>query len=184
MKRLLPLLLLLASCASHHAAPPVASAPITAPADSAVVVPPRTTLDKVLGRPAATPYVVPAKAITRIGKKSNVYYGPTTVSTVGKKAVAAVGDEATASQVEKAKAPIAFEGDATDNTKAGQRGGAAATAPNATASATTIKPPTPWLKYGLWVVGLGGAYWLLLGGGGTLLLALWRRNKPTDTPTA
>ena len=38
---------------------------------------------------------------------------------------------------------------ATDNTKAGQKGGAAATAPNATASATTEKDGLPWWVFAL-----------------------------------
>ncbi|MBG8552368.1 hypothetical protein [Hymenobacter guriensis] len=69
----------------------------------------------------------------------------------------------------------------TDNTKAGQRGGAAATAPNATATATTIKPPTPWLKYALWLAGAGAGYWLLFGGGWAVVAARLRRKKPTQT---
>jgi hypothetical protein len=193
MKRLLyhlPLLLLCA-CASHRPkpAPTVASEPV-APSvvrpDSTVVTPHRTLLDKVLNRPAVSDIHVgnmPAK----IGKKAtvNVYYGPATISTVGKKATAATAAGATATAIGKAKGPTAI-GDsatATDNTKAGQRGGAAATAQGATATATTIKPPIPWLKYALCLGGLGVAYWLLLGGGGTLLLALWRKNKKSDTPT-
>lgn len=46
---------------------------------------------------------------------------------------------------------------ATNNTKAGQRGGAAATAPGATATATTKKGP-PWWVYALIAV-LGAVGW-------------------------
>lgn len=154
------------------------------PADSVKVTPVRWLIDKVRGitRPTKT---YPHATIQSIGKKSTVsiYQAPTTVSTttVGKKGTGAAGPAATATTVSKPDAPVSTdEGNATDNTKAGQRGGAAATAPDAIATATTIKPPTPWLKYGLWAAGALGVYWLLLGGGGALLLALVRRNKSTN----
>lgn len=153
--------------------------------DSVVVTPHRSLLDKVLRRePQADTYV--GQSTIKAGKKStiNAYYAPATVTstTTGKKGQSTTGDGATSTKVEKPNGPTATgAGDAVDNTKAGQRGGAAATAPGATATATTIKPPTPWLKYGLWLAGFGGAYWLLFGGGGALLLALVRRNKSTDT---
>jgi hypothetical protein len=150
--------------------------------DSATVTPHRSLLDKVLGRPAPSPRPLPlGGGGVKVGKKStvNIYHGPATVTnnTAGKNAAAGAG--ATAGG--KADGPVAGTGaTATDNTKAGQRGGAAATAPGATATATTIKPPTPWLKYGLWLAGGLGAYWLLFGGGGAVLLALFRRNKSTS----
>lgn len=113
-------------------------------------------------------------------KGCNIYYAPATVTTNTAAKNATAGTGATGGG--KADGPVAGMGaTATDNTKAGQRGGAAATAPNATATATTIKPPAPWLKYGLWAAGALGLYWVLFGGGGALLLALFRRNKPTDT---
>jgi len=75
----------------------------------------------------------------------NLVAGNQTNAVVGKKATAAVGDGASATAVAKASAPVATSaGDATDNTKVGQRGGAAATAPNATATATTEKAGFPW----------------------------------------
>lgn len=152
--------------------------------DSIVVAPHRSLLDKVFGR-KPKPYVAD-NHVGNIGKKSTVsiYYGPATVSTttVGKKATAATAEGATATAIGKAKGPTAIGDSATaqDFTKQGQRGGAAASGAGATATATTIKPPTPWLKYGLWALGAVGGYWLLFGGGGAVLLALWRRNKSTS----
>ncbi|RFP63479.1 hypothetical protein D0N36_19255 [Hymenobacter lapidiphilus] len=69
----------------------------------------------------------------------------------------ATGTEATAVDAGKAKAPVqtGTGNDATDNTKAGQRGGAAATAPNSSATNSTKKGGTPWWVFAL-VLGLGG----------------------------
>jgi hypothetical protein len=48
-----------------------------------------------------------------------------------------------------------------DNRKAGQKGGAAATAPSATASATTTKAPLPWWVFVmLSVLSIAGWEWL------------------------
>lgn len=152
--------------------------------DSVVVKPRRTVLDKILGR-TPKPYVSD-NHVGNIGKKStvNIYHGPATVTTttVGKKATAATAEGATATSIGKAKGPTAIgdSASAIDNTKAGQRGGAAATGDGSHAEATTVKPPTPWLKYALWASGLGFTAWVLFGGGGAILLALWRKNKPTQ----
>lgn len=200
--------LLLGSCARHKPSPAPHSDPIGVilppgdteftrinsdnPAENGpsrrpekvVVQPHRTVLDKLLGRTPKS--YVSDNHVGNIGKKStvSVYYGPATVATttVGKKATAATGEGATATAIDKAKGPTAI-GDsatATDNTKAGQRGGAAAIGAGSTATATTVKPPTPWLKYALWASGLGFTAWVLFGGGGAILLALWRKNKPTE----
>lgn len=127
--------------------------------DSIVVEPHRTLLDKLLGR-KPEPYTVGAAPV-RVGKKStvNIFHAPATVTTttLGKKATGAVGAGATATTIGKAKGPTAV-GDsaiATDNTKAGQRGGAAATAPHATATTTTQKSSWPWWAYVL-LIGAGG----------------------------
>jgi hypothetical protein len=128
--------------------PAYTPAMLTQRPDSVIVQRALSFIDKVLGR-TPEPFkgaVTPA----RIGKKSTVsiYYGPATVTTttVGKKATAATAEGAVATTVGKVKAPTAI-GDsatATDNTKAGQRGGAAATAPGAIATATTEKTGWPW----------------------------------------
>jgi len=121
--------------------------------DSVVVQPHRSLLDKALGRKAKREFhALP----TSIGKKStvSVYYGPTTVTTntAGKKAAAGAG----ATTLTKPDAPVATAaGDAVDNTKAGQRGGAAATGAGATATATTQKAGWPWWLYVL-LAGLVG----------------------------
>jgi hypothetical protein len=147
--------------------------------DSVVVAPHRSVLDKLLGR---TPASKAASSLpVKVGKKSTVsiYYGPATVSTttVGKKATAATAEGAVAIATEKKAGPVVLaDSGATVQVAASQKGPAAAAGRDATA--TTIKPPTPWLKYGLWLVGIGTGYWLLFGGGGAVLLALWRRNKP------
>jgi hypothetical protein len=201
--------LLLGSCAGRKPAPPAqksepigAAAPATDkefvrinsgnPAENGpsrpgvVVQPSRTILDKLMGR-TPKPQYYPAGTPVTTGKKATVtiYNAPATVTTttVGKKATAATGEGATATAIDKAKGPTAI-GDsatATDNTKAGQRGGGAAIGAGSTATATTVKPPKPWLKYALWASGLGFTAWVVFGGGGALLLALWRKNKPTDT---
>lgn len=162
-----------------------------------LVQPPRNLLDKITGRTPPAQYYPPGTPVFVKGNKNtltvNNVTGGQSNNTAGKNAVAgtgATGGKAdgpvagtggTATAIEKAKAPVGTgTGDVTDNTKQGQRGGAAASAPGATATATTIKPPTPLLKYGLWSLGALGGYWLLFGGGGALLLALWRKNKPTE----
>jgi hypothetical protein len=75
------------------------------------------------------------------------------------------GNAATSIDAKKAEAPIQTgKGNtATDNTKAGQKGGAAATAPNATATATTEKESwvSAVLPYALGLGGLGLLYSLL-----------------------
>lgn len=55
----------------------------------------------------------------------------------------------------------------TDNTKAGQRGGAAATAPGAVATATTERPGFPWVPVAIGAV-------LIIGGG----LYVFRKSIP------
>jgi hypothetical protein len=167
----LALALGLASCARHRTAPAPVAEPVhasTTRPDSAVVTPRRTVLDKVLGR-EPKPYTVKSTALN-VGKKSTVavYYGPATVTTttVGKKATAATAEGAIATTVGKVKAPTAI-GDsatATDNTKAGQRGGAAAIGKDASATATTQKSGWPW-----WL------YVLLVGGGGLLVYRGYKR---------
>jgi hypothetical protein len=108
----------------------------------------------------------------------NTVAGNQANNTAGKNAAAGDG----ASTVVKPDAPVATNGATSqDFTKQGQRGGAAASGPGSTATATTIKPPTPWLKYGLWLAGAGLAYWVILGGGGAVLLALVRRKSSNDT---
>ncbi|MBG8553074.1 hypothetical protein [Hymenobacter guriensis] len=77
----------------------------------------------------------------------------------------ATGTDATAVEAKKAQAPVqAGTGNnqqATDNTKAGQRGGAAATAPGASAEASSKPGGVPWWVFVL-VAGAGGAggWWL------------------------
>jgi hypothetical protein len=128
--------------------PAYTPATLTQRPDSVIVQHSPSFIDKVLGR-TPEPFKV-AVTPARIGKKStvNIYYGPATVITtrVGKKATAATAEGVKATTVGKVKAPTAI-GDsatATDNTKAGQRGGAAATAPGAIATATTEKTGWPW----------------------------------------
>jgi hypothetical protein len=77
----------------------------------------------------------------------NLVAGNQTVA--GKKAQVAAGDGATASVIEKKAGPAQVASDSstltyTDNTKAGQRGGAAATGQGATATATTEKAGFPY----------------------------------------
>lgn len=108
--------------------------------------------------------------------------GPATVTTttVGKKATAATAEGAVAVAAEKKAGPVVLaDSGAVVQVAASHKGPAAAAGRDATA--TTIKPPTPWLKYGLWAAGALAGYWLIFGGGGALVLALFRRNKSTDT---
>jgi hypothetical protein len=169
-----------------HTKPPIAIAlpPIAAPDSLPYVAVARkpTFIDKLLKRTPKTTYY-PGTMPVRAGKKSviNIYHGTATVTTttVGKKATAATAAGATATSVEKIKAPTAI-GDstsATDNTKAGQKGGAAAIGKDASATATTIKPPTPWLKYGLWAAGALGGYWLVFGGGALWVAGVFKRKN-------
>lgn len=197
--------LALSSCAGRkqHGPPASHSEPIAA--DTArpgvVVQPPRTILDKLTGRTPAPVYYPPGTPVVVKGKKNTLTINHVAgnqsnqSNTAGKNAAAGTGATAggkadgpvagaggTLTNIEKPKAPTntGANGVAQDFTKQGQRGGAAASGPGAIATATTIKPPTPWLKYGLWALGALGGYWILFGGGGAVLLALWRRNKPTE----
>lgn len=148
-----------------------------------VVQPPRTILDKLTGRTPPPVYYPPGTPIVVKGKKNtltvNHVAGDQDNNTAGKNAVAGTGatgggkaDGPVAgtggqlTNIEKPSAPVntGTGGTATDNTKAGQRGGAAATAPNATATATTQKSGWPWW---LWVV--------LVGGGGFLIYRGYKR---------
>jgi len=96
------------------------------------------------------PKAAPTPTVASVPRKCkgctfNLVAGNQTNTTAAKKSTVAAGDGASATTVAKASAPVATSsGDATDNTKAGQRGGAAATAPNATATATTEKAGFPW----------------------------------------
>jgi hypothetical protein len=120
--------------------------------DSVTVSRPPTFLDKVLHRTPKPWKVAPVVAHQpiNIGKRSNVsvYYGTANVNnnTVGKKGTGAAGEGAVATVVEKPKAPTntGAGGTVTDNAKQGQRGGAAASAPGATATATTEKAGFPY----------------------------------------
>lgn len=60
-----------------------------------------------------------------------------------------------------------------NNQKAGQRGGAAATAPNATATATTKKAGVPWWVF-LLVAGVGAGVWEYVSHQGLLAWLPWR----------
>jgi hypothetical protein len=69
----------------------------------------------------------------------------------------ATGTGSVATTVTKPRGPVATgAGSATDNTKAGQRGGAAATAPDAVATATTASGLSYWW---LLAVAAGLVYW-------------------------
>jgi len=155
--------LLLASCAHPNTPPPPHSEPIGADsltsADSLASQPIELKLhaadsgytpQQVVRRrlfgllpPKAAPTAgVPRKCK---GCTFNLVAGNQTNTTAAKKSTVAAGDGASATTVAKASAPVATSsGDATDNTKAGQRGGAAATAPNSKATATTEKAGFPW----------------------------------------
>ncbi|RPD44838.1 hypothetical protein DNI29_19205 [Hymenobacter sediminis] len=90
-----------------------------------------------------------------------------TTATAEKPDAMATGADATAVEAEKPKAPVQVgtgnQNQVTDNTKAGQKGGAAATAEGAQASVSTEKGGTPWWVYSL-VAGLGAAGdWVLRG---------------------
>jgi hypothetical protein len=146
-----------------HTKPPVdiALPPIAAPDSLPFVAVTRkaTILDKLLKRTPKTTYY-PGFMPVKAGKKStvNIYNAPATVTntSVGKKATAATAEGATVTKIDKVKAPTAI-GDsatATDNSKAGQRGGAAAIGAGSTATATTQKGSWPWWA---WLLALGGS---------------------------
>lgn len=116
--------------------------------DSVVVEPHRTLLGKLLGRKPAR-YISGAD-VGNIGKKSavSIYYGSATVTntSAAKKSQVAAGPDAVLTNIEKPKAPTATgSGAAQDFTKQGQRGGAAASGADATATATTSKGFPWWL---------------------------------------
>ncbi|GGG34332.1 hypothetical protein [Hymenobacter glacieicola] len=100
-----------------------------------------------------------------------------TTATAQEPEAVVAGPGATVVDAEKPTAPVQLgQGNqATDNTKAGSRGGAAATAPAAVATTTTTKenwlrPLLPWaagvvvlaLLYSLLPLGLNGSGWLLV----------------------
>ncbi len=96
-----------------------------------VVVPHRSLVDKVIGRPAAPAYAA-AVLPRRIGKKATItiYNGPATVTNAGKKATLATD----ATVIGKAKAPVATgAGDVTD-----QAGASAASAIKGNGNAPTV----------------------------------------------
>lgn len=212
MKLYAAALLLLASCAHPNQPPPPHAEPIDSVLidttrsaggevlDSVVVVPHRSLLDKVLGR-TSVPVTYTSGQRIKAGKKSNITINQVrgtqtnTTNTAGKNAAAGTGATggkaggpvagagADLTSITKPSAPVATAaGVATDNTKQGQRGGAAATGAGASATATTEKKTlAAYLVPALGVAaGFGALYWLLLGGGGSLLLALRRRTKSTD----
>lgn len=118
-----------------------------------LVVPSRTLADKVLHRPAAPAYRLPAATPTRIGKKATIYYGPVTI--IGKKATAAIGDAAKVNVAGK-KANLATDSatqQVATNAVAGRNN-------TATQTATTVKPKD-WkaLLVGPlgWVLGIAAA---------------------------
>jgi hypothetical protein len=169
--------LALASCATHkHLTQPLAPAslPTSGGRDEAarpngvIVAREPSALDKLLGRTPKPWVVQPIVASRPIdigngpaprkckGCTFNLVNGNQTVA--GKKANLAAGANAVATTVGKVKAPTAI-GDsaaAVDNTKAGQRGGAAAMAPGATATATTEKAGFPWWLLAIPVVAFVG----------------------------
>jgi hypothetical protein len=157
--------------------------------DSSVVQPHRSGLDKLLGRPARPAVTTVGAVSIRTGKKATItnYYAPATVSStqVGKKGSGAAGPGAVATTVTKPSGPVATApaASATDNRKAGQRGGAAATAPHASATATTEKQH--WLAAMLpflgVVAGIGLVYWLVAGGGALVVAGWFRKKKTPDT---
>jgi hypothetical protein len=142
-------------------------------------------LDKLFKHTPKTTIYVGSGPI-KTGKKSNVtinnvgHSQSNTSSTTGKKGTSATGDGATTTAIDKVKAPTAV-GDsaaATDNTKAGQRGGAAAIGKDATATATTIKPKFPWAYVIGGVVCFGFLIWMFfIGGHGGMFLAPLVRKK-------
>jgi hypothetical protein len=184
--------LALASCTRHNPPPAPTSEPIAQQAPpkqpaGVIVQPPRNLLDKLTGR-TPEPQVYPPGTPVYAGKRSTITVNnnhvagnqANTSSTTGKNGTSATGAGATATQVEKTEGPVATgPGDATDNRKQGQRGGAAASAPGAVATATTVKPGLPWGRIAAGVVGGGFLIWVLFGGGGAVLLARMRRKSST-----
>jgi hypothetical protein len=148
--------LAIASCTRPPATHPPQSEPIGADAlpaqlDSIVIARAPSALDKLLGRTPKPWKVAPivAHQPVSLGTKStvNMYYGA--VTNAGKKAQVAAGEGAVASVVGKKAGPAVVASDSstltyTDNTKAGQRGGAAATGQGSTATATTEKAGFPY----------------------------------------
>lgn len=110
----------------------------------------------------------------------NIVAGDQTNNTAAKKAAA--GENANSTQ--KPAAPVANQGGTSqDYTKQGQRGGAAASGAGSAATAATTKP-------GFWQAaipalgvlgGIGGIYWLVLGGGSVKLLGLFKRRRQDDS---
>ncbi|QIX61873.1 hypothetical protein HER32_12040 [Hymenobacter sp. BT18] len=112
----------------------------------------------------------PAAAVPgyTFGKKSTVIIQTgtgNTAATATKPGTMATGTEATAVDAGKARAPVqtGTANQATDNTKAGQRGGAAATAPGASAEATNKGGGTPWWVYAVCIGAGGVGGWMLRG---------------------
>lgn len=152
--------LLLASCAHPNTPPPPQAEPIglDSPielrlhADDSGYTPSQVVRRRLFGLlpPKAAPLPEQAGVPRKCkGCTFNTVAGNQTNNTAAKNATQAAGDGATATAVATAS------GDATDNTKAGQRGGAAATAPGSTATATTQKPGFPWWVLAIPVVGYG-----------------------------
>jgi hypothetical protein len=142
-------------------------------------------LDKLFKHTPKTTIYVGSGPI-KTGKKSSVIINnvghsqSNTSSTTGKKGTSATGEGATATAIDKVKAPTAVgdSASAADNTKAGQRGGAAATGKNAKAEATTVKPKFPWAAVIGGVVGFGFLIWMFfIGGHGGMFLAPLVRKK-------
>lgn len=138
---LLALTLSLASCAGSRSVPE-ATPPATA-LSTAVAV------DSLAGLP---PYLVPAPVgSTPRQRRQWQKAQAANLARAGvlpaklKNSSLATGAGAVATTVTRPRAPVATgAGHATDNTKAGQRGGAAATAPDAVATATTESGLSYW----------------------------------------
>ncbi|TGE22838.1 hypothetical protein [Hymenobacter metallicola] len=111
-----------------------------------------------------------------------------TAASANKPGTMATGAGATATDAQKTEGPVQVgqNNQATDNTKAGQRGGAAATGEGSSATATTTK--ASWLSAVLpWVVGILVIYSVLpflpIPGAGWLLLLAIRRGRSREPET-
>jgi hypothetical protein len=157
-----------------------------------VVARPASVFDKLLGR-TPKPWVVQPITAHRAPDIGN---GPVprkckgcvfnqvagNQTNAGKKATATAGDDASVLQAGKKAGPVVLaDSGATVQVATSGKGQAAAAGKDVSQQQTTTKAGLPWARIVMGAVGGGFLIWVLFFGGGGVLLALWRKNKPADT---
>jgi hypothetical protein len=188
----------LASCAHPKTQPPPRAEPIgldTPPVGlgttplKMVVARPASMFDKLLGR-TPKPWVVQPITAHRSpdigngpvprkckGCTFNVVAGNQT--NAAKKATATAGDDASVVQAGRKAGPVVLaDSGAVVQVATSKKGQAAAAGRDASQRQT--KAGLPWARIVMGAVGGGFLIWVLFFGGGGMLLALWRKNKPAD----